>query len=202
MNNYTVFDTETTGLPPTDSNWRFDYMEFPYIVQLAWKRSDSDKIENHIIQPNGWDIPEESTKIHGITHDFAMKSGEDMATILELFMFDLINECDIIGHNVHFDTSMVAANYLRLASLKRIRDINIYIEFLENRLAKDKRICTMWKSNRFCGLKQVDSNKPKTPSLVELYDILFGESFPAHNAAEDTRATERCYLKLIELGII
>lgn len=64
-----IFDTETTGIPPKGMHWEKDFNQFPYIVQLSWKRSDQDNVQDFIIN-NGVDIPEEAAKIHGITSQF------------------------------------------------------------------------------------------------------------------------------------
>lgn len=60
----------------------------------------------------------------------------------------------------------------------------------------------MNKTIKFCGIKQANGRGLKFPSLIELYYKLFQDTFPAHNAAEDVKATMRCYYELINLGII
>ena len=66
---YLIFDTETTGLP---NNWKApltDFDNWPRLVQLAWQLHDikGGLIEknNLIIKPDNYDIPYNSTKIHG-----------------------------------------------------------------------------------------------------------------------------------------
>jgi len=185
------FDLETTSLVPKGANYKTDFDKFPHVVQIAW---DLDGVENDfIIKPNGYEIPEESTKIHGITHDYAVKNGIDAGIVFALFVDDAIRADNVIGHNLYFDTSVLKANFLKLG---------LEMNFIDSALDKHKRICTMVKSNKFMGLKQVGSNRPKYPSLVELYTRLFKEDFNAHNAMEDVRATKRCFFGLAERKII
>ena len=187
-----TFDIETTGLIPKGLNWKTDYMGFPHIVQIAWKRSDEHHIHNYIIKPEGYIIPDESIKIHGITNEEANKTGIDFGIVMLIFIRDCLIAEKIIGHNIYFDTSIIKAN---------IKRYNTGIDAAIIALHKDKRIDTMMKTIKFCGLKQKDGKKPKFPSLEELYFKLFNETFDAHNAVNDVRATEKCYNKLIELNI-
>ncbi len=63
-----IFDTETTGLPNYKAPVNNDSQ--PYIVQLAAilvdDEGDTVSEMSVIIKPNGWTIPEEVAKIHGI----------------------------------------------------------------------------------------------------------------------------------------
>jgi hypothetical protein len=60
-------------------------------------------------------------------------------------------------------------------------------------LHKDKRIDTMRAGTKLCG---------KWPKLTELYKKLFKEEFEAHSAASDCEACYRCYVKMVEMGLI
>uniref|UniRef100_UPI0035C670C3 exonuclease domain-containing protein n=1 Tax=Serratia quinivorans TaxID=137545 RepID=UPI0035C670C3 len=73
-----TYDTETTGLP----NWKVpsDSPEQPHLVQLAGVLSNAETGEeiqsmNVIIKPDGWEIPEEVTAVHGITTEYALEHG-------------------------------------------------------------------------------------------------------------------------------
>jgi len=185
------FDTETTGLPPKGANYETDFNEFPHIVQLAW--SFNNMQYDYIIKPDGYLIPREATKIHGITNEKANLCGIGLGLVLNIFLSHAEHSENIIGHNIYFDTSIIKANGLK---------IGIDLEYMNTVMDKSKRICTMVKSNKFMGLKQADSNRPKYPTLLELYSRLFGEEFPAHNAKADVEATIKCYDELVRIGII
>lgn len=199
-----TFDIETTGLVPKGLNWKTGYMEFPYIVQIAWKRSDKSFVNDFIIKPNGYIIPHDSTKIHGITNEVALKKGILLEKVIKEFVKDCLIANNIIGHNIYFDTSIIKANVLRLNS-DCIDGLILVLDKSNGlilALDKSKRIDTMMKTIKFCGLKQKNGKSPKFPSLEELYFKLFNTTFDAHNAADDVIATEKCYNRLIELKII
>jgi DNA polymerase-3 subunit alpha len=195
-----IFDIETTGLVPKGLNWETDYMQFPYIVQIAWKFLDSDIVNDFIIKPYEYEIPDKVSKIHGITNEIAMNKGKYFTDIIPDFIQDCFNADKIIGHNIYFDTSIIKANVLRYNNLKILSGFACQRVVIT--LDKSKRIDTMMKSIKFVGAKFNDGRAGKYPTLEELYFKLFNETFPAHNAKEDILATEKCYKKLVELGII
>ena len=86
---YIIFDTETTGLP---KNWNLPYTDtdnWPRAVQIAWQLHDEmgELIEakDFLIRPEGFDIPFDAEKIHGISTELAMLGGESLETVLQLF---------------------------------------------------------------------------------------------------------------------
>lgn len=188
-----VFDTETTGLVGKGLKYETDFEQFPQIVQLAWTINGVKK--DFIIFPDGYIIPDEAALIHGITTEIAIDKGDPWVVVL----FDFIEDCKkakiIVGHNIYFDTSIIKANCLRLNDPETFAS-------LEEAIHKFKRICTMMKTIKFVGAKQEGSNRAKFPSLEELYFKIFNEGFPAHNAAEDVKATIRCLPHLVEAGLI
>lgn len=192
-----IFDTETTGIPPKGTHWEKDFMQFPHIVQLSWKRSDQDHVNDFIIKNNGVEIPEATTAVHGITTEMANASQFYFGTVASLLIKDCLEAEKIIAHNGYFDISITKANILRFFGAGSLH--NKALEALH----KDKRIDTMMKTIKFCALPFPNGRGGfKWPKLEELYFKLFNESFPAHNAKEDVLATERCYLELVKRGII
>ena len=188
---YLFFDTETTGLP---KNWKApvsDIDNWPRIVQIAWILSSQEKgrIESndYIIKPEGYEIPEESSRVHGITTQKAHAEGIDLIEALKKFNLALQKSSCLVAHNMSFDEKILGAEFLR-------KDI-------ENDFFERKRLCTMEKSTQYCKLPGTYGYK--WPSLSELHNILFCEGFEdAHNAAGDVNATERCFWKLREIGLV
>ena len=184
-------DVETTGLPPKGSNWREHWKYFPHIVSISWI---FNREHDYIIKPEGYEIPPEATAIHGITNDQA-KGGHDLGIILRKFCDDAMRASVIVGHNIHFDTSIVQANTLRLNTTILMMEIGVSLD-------KDRRLCTMLSSTKFCG-RTHDNGRPRWPTLEYLYAKLFNETFEGvHSSMADVKATKRCYKELIKLKVI
>ena len=188
---YLIFDTETTGLP---QNWKApltDFNNWPRCVQLAWQVHDVEgklvEVKNYIIKPEGYDIPFNAEKIHGISTDRANKQGMPLVEVLAEFVKD-VEKCKfVVGHNVSFDNSIVGCELLR--------------KDMPNLLADFPAIDTKDDSTNFCAIPG-RGGRFKWPKLTELHVKLFGEAFAeAHNASADVEATARCFLELIRNGI-
>lgn len=190
-----TFDCETTGLPAKGAKWNVDFAEFPNIVQLAW--SVNEKERSYIIKPEGWEIPDASIEVHGITAERANAEGVPFADIIDEFLQDCEKARLLVGHNIYFDTSIVKAMILRIMGRE------YYDAKAEDALFKGKRIDTMMKTIKFVGALYANGRPGKYPKLEELYNKCFpGETFPAHDALEDIRALRRCVPELVNLGII
>jgi len=189
------FDTETTGIPDKSAKWDADYMDYPHIVQIAWIYK-GEKF-NYIICPEGWEIPEEATAVHGITTEYALEHGAPFAAVIDKFISDCREAGLICGHNVHFDTGIVKANILR-----ELGRAYYDAENVEGALFKGKRIDTMRSSMNWVDARN-SWGRLKFPNLGELYARCFpGETFPAHDAMEDTLAVARCLPVLVEKGLV
>ena len=195
INDVLFFDTETTGIPDRAHKWDVDFMEYPHIVQIAWIFGDVQ--ESHIIRPTGWEIPDDTVAVHGITTEYAMEHGEPFVFVIDRFIAFAQKAGLICGHNIHFDTGIVKANILRELG-HEYYDAND----VETALFKGKRIDTMrstmkWVDARFA------SGRLKFPNLGELYARCFpGETFPAHDALEDCKAVARCLPVILENGLV
>lgn len=187
-----TLDIETTGLPPKNADYKIDFMKFPRILSIAWKFDDQETKEV-IINQGGFEIPPEATAINGITTEMCQSSTSQLEGVLIEEILKSGVPDFVIGHNIYFDTSIIKANILRLIQEGRITQY-VYEQF-EEFLHKDKRIDTMRKSIKFCGVGAY-------PKLTVLYKKLFNEEFNAHTAKGDVDATYRCYLKLKEMGNI
>lgn len=195
INDVLFFDTETTGIPDRAAKWDVDFMEYPHVVQMAWIHGC--KVESHIIRPDGWEIPDETVEIHGITNEYALEHGEPFAYVVDMFIQDCHDASLICGHNIHFDTGIVKANILRELG-REYYDAND----VETALYKGKRIDTMRSTMKWVDARN-SWGKLKFPNLGELYSRCFpGETFPEHDALEDTKAVARCLPVILELGLV
>lgn len=188
---YLFFDTETTGLP---SNWKSpisDSNNWPRLVQIAWLIFDVEgnrvDAQEFIIKPEGFTIPENASKIHGISTSIAMDKGSDLNYVLNIFNEEIDRANTLVAHNINFDSKIIGAEMYRK---------NIYTNFNNKH-----SICTMEASTNFCRIP--GNYSYKWPKLSELHMKLFGKDFEeAHNASADIEATARCFWKLKEMGII
>ena len=188
---YLIFDTETTGLP---RNWRAplsDLDNWPRMVQLAWhlygkagtKISEGDLI----IKPEGFEIPADAARVHGITTLRAEAEGVPLLSALTEFQDMLAKTEYLVAHNISFDEKILGAEFLRKS--------------LPNGLDGKKRICTMESSTDYCRI--AGPRGFKWPNLTELHQTLFEEAFEdAHNAAGDVAATAKCFWELKRRGVI
>ncbi|MDB4024069.1 DNA polymerase III subunit alpha [Flavobacteriaceae bacterium] len=191
---YLVFDTETTGLPKKWNAPLSDSDNWPRCVQLAWQLHDSKGLlissHSYLINPDKYNIPYESEKIHGISTALANKIGDDLVNVLDKFILDLNKAGFIIGHNVKFDLNIIGAELLR---------INSAVNLLEKDILDT---CTELTAN-VCKIPGGRGGKFKFPTLIEIYSFLFNDSFSeAHNASADVEATARVFFELVRTGII
>lgn len=195
VNDVLFFDTETTGIPDRSAKWDTDFADYPHVVQMAWIHGC--KVENHIIRPDGWEIPDDTVDVHGITTEYALEHGEPFAAVVDMFIQDCHDAGLICGHNIHFDTGIVKANILRELG-REYYDAND----VETALYKGKRIDTMRPTMKWVDARMANG-RLKFPNLSELYSRCFpGETFPAHNAIEDVKAVARCLPVILELGLV
>jgi DNA polymerase III epsilon subunit-like protein len=188
---YLFFDTETTGLA---RNWKApvtDVANWPRIVQLGWVEcDDAGAVINQaewIIKPDGYTIPPEASRIHGITMEKAIGTGVPIGQALAAFAAAADSHTIGVAHNLKFDESVLGAEFIRAG--------------LTNPLAKLKRICTMQASTAYCRIE--GQYGFKWPTLEELYRRLFDEApAAAHSASGDARACARCFFELRQRKVI
>ncbi|NQZ78042.1 MAG: PHP domain-containing protein, partial [Ekhidna sp.] len=190
---YLIFDTETTGLPHNKSAPVEDLDNWPRLVQVAWQLHDhSGKLlstGNHIVKPEGFTIPFNAEKIHGISTKHALEVGKNLTEVLDIFSEDVKRAEVLVGHNIEFDNKIIGAEYLRTSK--------------ENLLASARNIDTAIDTKEFCQLSGGIGGRLKSPKLIELYEKLFGEPFAdAHDAAYDVDATSKAFFECLRRSII
>ena len=189
---YLIFDTETTG---KIENWKAEVSEFesfPRVVQLAWQLHDYKgeliEVKNYVIKPDGYTIPFNAEKIHGISTERAEKIGVPLAFVMDEFKKALEETDFAVGHNIEFDVKVMGAEYARADR--------------DDGLMTKKTLDTMRSSTNFCQLPGGRGKSFKFPTLSELNEKLFSEKIDnAHNASADVEATTRCFLELIRIGV-
>ena len=173
-----VFDTETTGLPKDMSLTAYQSPNnWPHIVSISWAIIDSTantvvKSHSYIVRPTMWTIPEESSRIHGITQSQAVEFGLPLRDVMEAFngeQYDIM-----VAHNMKFDLNVVVNAILW--------DLGITFKGFPKR-----KICTMEIGTPMCKIP--GRYGFKYPKLSELYTHVVGhppKSDQLHNALFDT----------------
>ncbi|MDR0940657.1 MAG: DNA polymerase III subunit alpha [Bacteroidales bacterium] len=190
---FIIFDTETTGLPKDYNAPLSDSDNWPRLVQLAWQIHDDSgefiSAHNEIVRPEGFIIPFQASKVHGISTEKALEIGKPLNEVLALFSEHLAHCTHIAGHNIEFDLCIMGAEFYRKSITSPF----------EKKIVVD----TMKLSVDFCQIPSGRGGKFKFPKLAELHTKLFNESFDeAHNASADVLATARCFFELIRLNVI
>ncbi len=186
---YLIFDTETTGLP---KRWDAPYTDtdnWPRCVQIAWQLHDDmgnlvDQ-QDYLVRPDGFNIPYDAEKIHGISTELAQQQGVSLAEVLEKFNAALKKCKFIVGQNVGFDTKVMGAEFHRLDIENTLQTLPVLDTCTED-------------TALLCQIPGGRGGKFKLPTLTELHEYLFKEPFAeAHNATADVEATTRCFFELV-----
>jgi len=188
---YLFFDTETTGLP---RNWKApvtDLNNWPRLVQLAYLYYDENgnKISGRdfIIKPEGFTIPKDASRVHGISTEKALREGQSLTSVLEYFDSLIKQASYLVAHSMSFDEKIVGAEFLRNG--------------MQNSIQSKEKICTMERTTKFCAIEGIYGYK--WPKLSELHYKLFKTGFDeAHNASVDIEITAKCFWELKRIGKI
>ncbi|MEY5098761.1 MAG: hypothetical protein RJA36_1480 [Pseudomonadota bacterium] len=106
---FLLYKAATTGLPV----WKAadDDASQPHIVELVAMlcNSTGDRVETLclIVRPDGWEIPAQSTAIHGITEVEAKASPIDEQTALGRFLGMMVKAHTRVGWNEPFDSRII-----------------------------------------------------------------------------------------------
>lgn len=189
---FLFFDCETTGLPRTRDLSIEDVDGWPRLVQIAWANygpgGELGDARCHIVKPEGFLIPADATKIHGISHAHALRAGRDLAAVVDEFLEAAERPgTTLVAHNLDYDCGVIGAELVRLRKPLR---------FLEN-----PGICTMKSTTDLVQLPRPSGFGYKWPTLEELHTYVFGFSYEgAHDAAKDLEACARSFFKLLQAG--
>lgn len=190
---YLIFDTETTGLP---RNWNApitDTDNWPRCIQIAWQLHDEfgNLIEHqdYLVRPDGFNIPYDAERIHGISTELAEEQGIPLSEVLEKFNIALAKSKFVVGQNIGFDVNIMGCEFHRLGVESPMSQMPVLDTCTET-------------TAELLRLPGGRGGKFKLPTLTELHQYLFGEPFAeAHNATADVEATTRCFLQLIKLEV-
>ncbi|WP_147678460.1 DNA polymerase III subunit alpha [Algibacter pacificus] len=189
---YLIFDTETTGLPKRWDAPITDTDNWPRCIQIAWQLHDEMgnciEHQDYLVKPEGFNIPYDAEKIHGISTELAEEQGIPLAEVLEKFNAALGKTKFVVGQNVKFDLNIMGAEFVRGAVENPLQELPVLDTCTEHTAS-------------LCQIPGGRYGKFKLPTLSELHEHLFQVGFSeAHNATADVEATTRCFFELVRLG--
>src|SRR5690606_24452737 len=168
-----------------------DVDNWPRCIQIAWQLHDAMgnciESQDFLVKPEGFNIPYDAEKVHGISTELAQGQGVPLSEVLEKFNTALHKTKFVVGQNVKFDLNIMGAEFVR--------------ENVENPLQELPVLDTCTEHTaQLCQIPGGRGGKFKLPTLTELHEHLFNQPFAeAHNATADVEATTRCFLELIRL---
>ncbi|HLT65895.1 MAG TPA: PHP domain-containing protein, partial [Flavobacterium sp.] len=186
---YIIFDTETTGLPKDFNAPITDVDNWPRCIQIAWQLHDEMgrviEHQDYLVKPEGFNIPFDAERIHGISTELAEREGITIQEVLSKFEIALSKAKFVVGQNVNFDLKVMGAEFVRQGKESALEKFDVL------------DTCTETTAN-LLQLPGGRGGRFKLPTLTELHEYLFNEPFAeAHNATADVEATTRCFLELI-----
>ncbi|AEH01157.1 DNA polymerase III subunit alpha [Lacinutrix sp. 5H-3-7-4] len=186
---YLIFDTETTGLPKRWDAPITDTDNWPRCIQIAWQLHDAMgnciESEDYLVKPEGFNIPYDAEKIHGISTELAQEQGVELIEVLEKFNIALNKTKFVVGQNVKFDLNIMGAEFVREDIANQLQELPVLDTCTEHTAS-------------LCQIPGGRGGRFKLPTLTELHQYLFNQPFAeAHNATADVEATTRCFLELI-----
>jgi len=177
------FDTETTGKADFRAEPHAPHQ--PRLVQFGALLIDELGNEagsvSLIIKPNGFTIPGEAAKVHGITTEIANAIGVDVSVARHIYKSWWRCSNLVVAHNIQFDLLIMDGELFRhcggMKAWGEPRDT----------------FCTMQAMTPVCKLPG-NYGDFKWPKLQEAHKHFFGTEFDgAHDALADVRACARIY---------
>lgn len=182
MNLALFYDTETTGFLKK-AGW--DAPDQPHVVQIAAALVDlvSRKTVasmDVIIKPDGWEVPESASNVHGITTEEALRVGIDAPVALDMLLALWGGGRLRVGHNEPFDAGIVGVAVTRYGPDAMLRDWR-----------DGPGECTM--------RRYADVHHCGWPKLAHAYEKLTGKPMVnAHTAMADVQACIAVYFALVD----
>jgi DNA polymerase III epsilon subunit-like protein len=178
-----IIDTETTGPIPSKAR----------LVQVAAYHMDNDFTHleslNEIVYPQGFEIPDEAARIHGITTAEARRRGSPLRAVLDRLLVlansavSDLHQGWLVAHNLSYDYEVLGQELARCG-----------LSF--GPLAELLPMCTMKAMTQRCALPG-KWGKFKWPRLGEAFAHCGLELLPehaAHTAMGDVLACRDIYI--------
>ncbi len=166
---HVAVDVETTGLNPAGG----DRVISVGCVELV-ERQLTGRTFHRLVNPDR-SIPEESSRVHGIT-DEQVAGKPRFADLAEEFL-DFVGGAELLGHNLEFDRGFLDEELRRAGRTERLQEL-----------------CGL-----ICTFKMARARYPTQRNNLDAVSIRLGvasESRGYHDALEDARLTARVWLRM------
>jgi len=183
------YDTETTGI--FRKSLPHDDPSQPRLCQLSALVVDPEarrvtQSMNLVVQPDGWDIPQVTTDIHGISTEYAQEVGLPERVVLDVFLA-LWDSRLRIGHNESFDANIIGASIARVYG----PESTLFHEWMAA-----EGDCIMHRAKPIVQARN-KKGAVKWPKLSESYAFFFDAPLDnAHSANADVVATMQVWFAL------
>lgn len=178
---FCVIYVETNGLHKSRANvskkYLFEYARPVVLNYIIGFRNNGEfneiKKERYIFRPDYMLIPDECSKIHGITREIAFKKGLDKLEIMNKLKDDLKDVDIIVSHNIKFHLQALQAECFRTCT---------YIDF--------SRFLLIDTSSFQHGLEY--------PRLKDLAKHLFNKDYSDKKSKYNLVLIKKCFLELYD----
>lgn len=180
-----VLDTETTGLPARGANPEQTTL-WPRLVSVAWSSVEKRQctgLDTRTIKPDGFEIPESASNVHGITTAIALQEGILLKEVLDALCDAIQSATHLVCYNTRFDKGVLLAEALRTGH-KRAASL----------FAEKAWYCLMNKVMRHLNLKRYIKLEKAYSMLCEKEAETASITF--HRADDDVKATVAIFLAL------
>ena len=171
-------DTETTGLPKLrNASPELGHL-WPRLVSVAWACGKSRAPEELIVKPDGFEIPEGASDVHGITTADALEHGRPLPEVMRR-VGDIVSRSQFVAcYNVDFDKNML------LSEAYRMEDAGL--------------VQVLRRARWYCVMKRVQKYlcTDRYMKLQDAHREICSKSAEYHNASEDVSATRDILLVL------
>lgn len=182
------YDCETTGF--IDQRLPVEHHLQPHLVQLGLILTTDSEMEvasaDLTVRPEGYQIPEQASKVHGITTEIAREIGVPFATVMSVFLQLRANASEVVTFNRSYDDFIIRASIHRTGRVP-------------SHPGPTKNTCCMALVTPIMKMAQTEKMKGtpwahKNPKLEEAYSFFMKRPMVnAHNAIWDARATKEIY---------
>ena len=192
-----IFDVESSGLfdfkAPPDASHQPRLVEMAAALYYEMEPQIIAQQISLVVKPEGFEIPEAASNIHGITTETALAIGLPTQVVLAAFN-GLMRVCTAsAAFNYQYDENVLRGEFLRLGKPHRFGGL------IQGTQRKQERIDVMLDAKDHCKIPG-KYNDWKWPSLAEAHQHFFGQPVDqAHEAMADVKATAKIHFEMIRL---